>query len=243
MNNPINAIDPDRNEVVWLGFGGAYSRIIKALNRSGVYKAIFSRFLSNQDNVFIQPVNRGYFGMADPRRKANGYNLNLGFNGFLKNGMITADPTFIAKVILHEGLHHKHTMAVAEGNQSNYPTLNRHLQTQKSTNGYEGDHESMAEGNVGTFVKGMMQFDKQYGTTHSNDWYNAMAWFGSLERATDDWQNMDSRIKSTYTGIIQNEQAYMNYLDAKAGGDKAATKSAKGKVNWNLFKKTRIGSK
>ena len=92
----------------------------------------------------------------------------------------------------------------------------------------------------------MQQFDKQNGTTHSKDWYNAMAWFGSLQRATDDWKNMDATTKARYQTIIDNEQNYMGYLDAKATyknnkttANKAAMNTAKGNVDWNLFKKTR----
>ena len=240
-NNPVGAIDPNGEEVVWTGFGGKYSKIIKALIKTGIYKAIFTRFIKNQDNVFIKPSNGEYFGFADPQRTASGYNLFLGKNGFLKNGKLTADPTFIAKVVLHEGLHDRYEMGVDEGNQSKYPTLDRHLQIQSNTNGYEGEHETMAEGNIGIFISGMKQFDEQYGTTHSDDWYNAMAWFGSLQR-TDDWKDMDSQIKAKYTKIIKNETAYMNYLEAKAGGNKTAIKNAKSKVNWNLYNKTRTSS-
>lgn len=37
----------------------------------------------------------------------------------------------------------------------------------------------MAEGNITLFVRGMKEFDKNYGTTHSEDWHKAMAWRGS----------------------------------------------------------------
>nr|WP_317174650.1 RHS repeat-associated core domain-containing protein [Flavobacterium sp. IMCC34852] len=246
MQNPLNVIDPDGREVVWLNWGGNYSKIIKALNRTSTFKTIFTRFIKNQDNVFINPSSGGYFGMAPSARGANGYNIKVGHNGFLKNGMLTADPTMIAKVIMHEGLHSRYHMARAEGNQADYPTLDRHMRMQATTSGYEGDHEAMAEGNIGTLIQGMKEFDSSYGTRHSEDWYNAMAWWGSLSRATDDWKNLDASTKATYTSIQNNEAKYMNYLDAKAtyqgdrsSANKAALRAAKKSVDWKLYHKTR----
>lgn len=73
-----------------------------------------------------------------------------------------------------------------------------------------------------------------------------MAWFGSLQRATDDWKNMDPTKQAKYQTIIDNEQDYMGYLNAKAtymgnksAANKTAMSTAKGKVDWKLFKKTR----
>ena len=102
-NNPINAIDPDGREIVWLNWGGNYSKIIRALNRTGTFNTIFTRFIKNQDNVFITPTSGGYMGYAPSTRGANGYNIHVGNNGFLNGGRLTADPTLIAKVIMHEG--------------------------------------------------------------------------------------------------------------------------------------------
>lgn len=104
----------------------------------------------------------------------------------------------------------------------------------------------MAEGNIGFFVEGMKQFDQASGSQHSNDWYNAMAWYGSLAEATDDWNNMDASTKTKYTNLMKNEEAYMGYLDAQATykSDKTATnKSAmnapKSKVDWNMYNNSR----
>lgn len=140
-------------------------------------------------------------------------------------------------------------MARAEGNLSDYPTLERHYNKQGTTPGYEGDHEAMAEGNISTFVQAMREFDASYGTEHSDYWYNAMAWWGSLSRATDDWKNLDPSLQSKYTSIQNNEWNYMKYLDARATylGDKTkanrqSMNTAKGNVDWNLYKQTRTAT-
>ena len=199
--NPINLIDPDGREIIWLNWGGNYSKIIRALNRTGTFNTIFTRFIKNQDNVFITPTPSSYMGYAPSTRGANGYNIHVGNKGFLNSGRLTADPTLIAKVIMHEGLHSRYHIARAEGNLSDYPTLERHYNKQGTTIGYEGDHEAMAEGNISTFVQGMRGFDASYGTQHSDDWYNAIAWWGSLSRATDDWKDLDPLIQSRYKSI------------------------------------------
>ena len=247
--NPISNIDVDGEKVTWwytLWRHKEFKTLIVNLKKTDVFQTIFKRFIQNQDNVVIKPTARGYFGFADPARKANGYVLDLGFNGFMNGDNLTADPTFIAKVILHEGIHDKNGLVHAEGGDANYPTLDRHMKKQATTPGYEGEHEAMAEGNVNYLVKGMKQFDKANGTGHSGEWYNAMTWFGSLQRATDDWKNMNPTKKANYQSIIDNEQDYMGYLNAKAtymnnktAANKTTMSSAKSNVDWKLFKKTR----
>ena len=76
-NNPLNAIDPDGREIVWLNWGGNYSKIIRALTRTGTFNAIFTRFIKNQENVFITPTSGGYMGYAPSTRGANGYNIHV----------------------------------------------------------------------------------------------------------------------------------------------------------------------
>ena len=251
LGNPINAIDSYGSDVVWAIRNGSYSGIIKALNNTKTYNTIFYRFLKNQDNVTISPSsNRTYYGYAPSLKSNNGYNIYIGNCGFVKNGRLTIDATLLAKVIRHEGLHSKYQLINDEGNLSYYPTLNKHMQLQAEQiakgYSYEGEHETMAEGNIPTFVKGMKEFDANYGTCHSNDWYNAIAWMGSLREASSAWWDLDETTRNKYMLIQRNEQLYMDYLDAKAtyygnktNKNRAAMNRAKQAVNWNLFNQTR----
>lgn len=254
LDNPIFFLDPDGGEVIWhddFKNHKNFKALIDNLSATDTYKTIYKRFLLNQDNVYFKPVpNASYWGYADPIRKANGYDLDLDFAE--EGGWLTVDPTFMAKVILHEGLHHRYEMAVQEGNELNYPTLKKHLdlqrdpsQTSPSGGTYEGEHETMAEGNIGTFVKGMKEFDSNYGTEHSDDWYNAMAYRGSLER-THGFNNLDISTHTKYQSIINNETNYESFLKAnatylqdKTAANKSAMETAKGNVDWNLFNETR----
>ena len=251
LGNPVNAIDSHGSEVVWAIRNGSYSGIIKALNNTKTYNTIFYRFLKNQDNVTISTSsNMTYFGYAPSLRSNNGYNIYIGNNGFVKNGILTIDATILAKVIMHEGLHSKYQLINDEGNLSYYPTLNNHMQVQAERKAkgysYEGEHETMAEGNIQTFVKGMKEFDANYGTCHSNDWYNAIAWMGSLREASTAWWDLDETTRNKYMLIQGNEQLYMDYLEAKAtyignktNKNRAAMNRARQSVNWKLFNQTR----
>ena len=236
----------DTGGIIWMNWHGKYSRIIKALNRVAVYHTIFARFIKQQDNVFITPSDGGYFGMAPEERGKNGYTIYIGNHGFIVNGQLVADPTFIAKVVMHEGLHSRYHMARAEGKLAAYPTVYRHYKIQEKTRNYEGDHQAMAEGNVDTLVQGMIQFDSVYGLSHSKDWYIAIAWWGSLTRATSNWKNMPASVKDKYIRIQQNEQAYMAFLTAKANFltdknelNKSEYNTRKMRVDWSLYTSTR----
>lgn len=249
--NPVNAIDSYGTDVIWSMGKGPYTRIINALINTKTYNVIFYRFIRNQDNVTIIPSSSlDYWGYAPNKRKDNGYNICIGYNGFVNNSSLTADPTFIAKVIMHEGLHSKYQLIKDEGNLSYYPTLNKHMQVQaeQEAKGYQyhGEHETMAEGNIQTFVKGMKEFDANYGTRHSNDWYNAMAWMGSLSEASMAWWDLDVKTRTKYMKIQHNEVMYMYYLNAaaiynvnKTIQNKAAMDRAERLVNWDLYKQTR----
>ena len=260
FSNPVNLIDPDGRDVIW---GAAFLRhknfknFINALSGTQTYNTIFKRFLQNQDNVFINPATgSGYWGWAKSARGTNGYILELKFTD--NGGWLTVDPTFLAKVVLHEGLHHRYNMAQDEGNESDYPTLKRHMDNERDPSKtrsdglgmYHGDHEAMFEGNIGTFIQGMKEFDVAYGTEHSDDWYSAMAYRGSVQVFTNGYAGLDATIKANYEKIIRNEERYEAYLNAnatflqnKTSTNRQAMKTARNNVDWNLWKSTRTKSR
>ncbi|MEP7218158.1 MAG: thrombospondin type 3 repeat-containing protein, partial [Bacteroidota bacterium] len=260
MCNPIIYTDPDGRDVNWavkFQKSKQFTPIIAALKHNDVFKAIFTRFLKNQDNVLVDlfhdpdPYLMAYSG----GKANNSYHLNIAHNGYLSHGYLTIDPTLLAKIILHEGIHLRHMMADDEGKRVDYPVYLNHMMKQYregvDADGnwkYEGDHATMAEGDINSFVKGMKQFDATQGSKHSEDWYNAMAWYGSLQRATDRWKNMDPVKQAKYNVIINNEENYMGYLETlaaykfdKSKANESAMKSAKSNVDWKLFDKTRGG--
>ena len=132
--------------------------------------------------------------------------------------------------------------------RASYPTLDNHMNKQESgkyqngagtLEGYHGQHEAMAEGNIDLFVRGMMQFDKQNGTKHSADWYNAMAWMGSLQAKTNAWNNLPQAQRAMYERIINNEVLYNQHLSAKADGNTQQAQNFYNQINQKLFNETR----
>ena len=225
------------------------NKIITSYKRNSITcknNIIFRRFIANQDNIYISKSNSNkYYGYAPIERSNNARSILIGSNGFVKNGMITIDPTFYAIIILHEGLHQKYQLISDEGKISSYPTLAKHMYNQKTMTNYQGEHESMAEGNIALFVIGMKEFDKNYGSIHSEDWYNAMAWMGSLKDSYA-WYELNQQTRDKYETIINNELRYIAYLEAVATFRGSPNKSNRTKmlnamkdVNWNLYKSTR----
>jgi RHS repeat-associated protein len=260
-NDPISNIDLEGERVTWwftLWRHKQFNVLITNLKKTEVFKTIFKRFIKNQDNLVIKPApGRGYNGMAypkgktsDPLTEANRYVMGIGFDGFRIGDELTADPTLIVKSILHEGLHLRYMMARAEGSTNDYPTLKREMA--RTPNSAQADHEVMGyEASRDYLIKGMKQFDAENKTTHSNDWYDAMIFYGSLTTFNvAAWQNLDPTKKTLYQNIINNEVSYNAYLTAKAqykqnktAVNKTAMDNAKTNVNWTLFKQTRKKSK
>lgn len=260
LNNPIIFIDPDGNEVVWHWMfrnHKNFKSFVEKLSSTDTYNAIFKRFLMNQDNVFIKPAtSSGYWGWANSKRGTNGYDLELAYTE--NGGWLTVDPTFLAKVVLHEGLHHRYNMAQDEGKEADYPTLKKHMDYERDPSktrsdgkkGYHGDHEAMFEGNIETFVQGMKEFDAAYGSEHSDDWYNAMAYRGSVQAFTNGYAGLGASTKTKYENIIRNEQKYEAFLNAnatflqnKTSTNRKAMKTARGNVDWKLWNSTRTKTK
>jgi hypothetical protein len=254
LNNPVIYTDPDGRDVVSIGFNLNLTKFFQSISKTSGYKTIFKRFLGNQDNVYISPDNDpGHYGYGPgtrvkPNGYGEGYELFIGGASYLSNsGDLIVDPTFMAKVLVHEGLHLKWALIEDEGKLAAYPTLKKHMNRQSDptfTNSkggmYHGHHEAMAEGYISVFVETMRDFDAEYGTEHSDDWYNAMAWMGSLSEFSNAYQNLDSSTRTNYNKIIRNETRYNNYLKVKAnGGTSNQIQRAKNKVDWNLFNQTR----
>ncbi len=162
LNNPVIYTDPDGRDVVPIGFNLNLTKFFQSISKTSGYKTIFKRFLGNQDNVFISPDNDpGHYGYGPgtrvkPNGYGEGYELFIGGASYLSNsGDLIVDPTFMAKVLVHEGLHLKWALIEDEGKLAAYPTLKKHMNRQSDptfTNSkggmYHGHHEAMAEGYI-----------------------------------------------------------------------------------------------
>ncbi len=247
LNNPIGFVDPDGQEVIWhssLRNNAQFKIIIQNLTSTDAYKQVYKRFIENQDNVVLTKMwqGDGSFAYSNPNRVMGNLTIEFASENFV-NDKLAMDATFAAKVLLHEGVHQKWRLARDNEGIANYPTLNRN---ENDPNVIEADHETMAAGSIGLFVDGMKQFDAQSGTSHSDDWYNAMAWRGSLQARSLAYQKLDETTRAQYDKISQNETCYEDYLKAKYTYEKRRTSANKtkmegalGKVNQKLFNQTR----
>lgn len=237
FDNPIGFIDPDGNEVIWhssLRNNEQFNALINNFTNTDAYKQVFKRFIENQDNVIFTKKwqGDGSFAFANPNRIPGGFVIEFASENFV-NGKLAMDATFAVKILLHEGKHQKWELARTNEGTGSYPTLNRN---ENDPNVAEAEHETMAEGDIQLFIDGMKQYDALAGTTHSDDWYSAMAWRGSLSRATQKFQDLPKNTKDQYEKLIKNEQAYENYLKAKFKYDAKKTKGNERAMNKALDK-------
>lgn len=267
LNNPIINVDIDGREVFWfqaLTSSKAFSAVIKCLNKSDVFRTVIKRFQENQDNLFFQTYNEVASGITPNRgmkpdnvtpNGLKGYSVYLSSVSLIaNNGDLLVDPTYAAKTVLHEAMHAKYRLIRDNNELNGSPTL-------KNKMGFsdDGEHETMGEGNIQRLVKGMQEFDASNNTKHSAEWYESMAWRGSLmynnggtidnnTGGTEAYKKLDQAKRNRLEEISKNEYAYETYLlrqseykTSNTQKNKNAVKEAKSQVNWKLFKKTRNG--
>jgi RHS repeat-associated protein len=261
LNNPIINIDIDGEEVLWfqpLTTSMGFKKLIKNLNKNDVYLTVIKRFRNNQDNLFFKTTwLSGFYAITPLRGRdadnktpngADGYTVYISTSSLVSNnGDLLVDPTYAAKVLIHEAMHAKFHLIQDNKEITDHPTLQRNMNTQNNNPTFEGEHETMAEGNIPRLIEAMKQFDASSGSKHSNDWYESMAWRGSLMyHKTTQYQQLDAGKRKLLEQIATNEDAYETYLKAKSAyhnvktnANKTAVKAAYNSVDWKLFKKTR----
>jgi hypothetical protein len=121
-----------------------------------------------------------------------------------KSGNIAIDNTFAFMAYLHEGLHAvMFNENKSDPNFNNLPGYKDFILNRASDGGH---HNQMAAFYRNTLIDGMKEFDTQMGTSHSEDWYNAMSWYGL--RGTRAWENFQKKNPEqarTYSTLINTE--------------------------------------
>lgn len=254
------AVQP--NDVI-LGPGLLYNmemrRILSLLKQTPTFKKIAARFLKGHDNLRFDVGKLSEAYASAPVAKVNsdryrGYEVILSNSHAVIYGKrVVMDPTQLVGTMLHETLHHLFQLIKDNGELEHYPNLNRNTTIERVIDGlprsvrptFHGEHESMAEGFIPSLIQCMKEFDQLAGTSHSEDWYEAMAWGGSLE-LTSSWKSMPSPKSNRLKPILKNESRYQYYLAYKALYElshheelKEDMEREKKKVDWALFQKTR----
>ncbi|MET0392034.1 MAG: RHS repeat-associated core domain-containing protein, partial [Chitinophagaceae bacterium] len=180
INNPINFIDPDGKEVLWhssLRKSVEMKTFIEKFTKNSAFKQVYKRFLRNETNVVFTKrwdASPRSYAYADPAVYPHGYSIFINSQHFV-NDKLALDPTLLVSTLIHEGLHDRYELAYRDGRRE-YPTLER-KHTDPSVN--EAEHEVISEPAViKTLTTAMKEFDKESGTEHSEEWYEAIAYMG-----------------------------------------------------------------
>jgi len=222
-DNPVNFIDPDGRAVLpttALKNNMSVYNFFKMAGANSVFKRVMNVFYSNQSNVWVhlEQLKTGGLasGIANVARTESSKSPNnpvgkFGQGRILLNsdmldnsGNIAIDQTFVFMAYLHEGLHAAMFNTYdKDASFSKYPGFKDFVLNRQKDGGH---HNQMAAFYRNTLFDGMKEFDGQMGTTHSEDWYNAMSWYGLREtRSWKDFQKANPTLAQKYSDIILQE--------------------------------------
>lgn len=166
------------------------------------------------------------------------------------------DPAELFETLLHEGVHARAANYGIEGGANaadNYKPTNTEFNQM-------GQHEYMAQrgddaGAIDLLYQGLKNFDNMYGLAHSDEWYIATIFKGSLNK-TMTYQMFSEEFKAKIDKILDNEEVYRKIEkskvlleDARTNGDhataaqhEAALESLRRELDQDLFTETRTAS-
>ncbi len=211
LNNPVKYIDPDGRKVIptnVLLSNTSVSGFLQKAEANSVFRGVMSRFYSNQSNVYIHlaqltrngsPTGKGnvartesYLAQSNPVGKYGQGRIIINSDILNSSGELVGDQTFLFMCLLHEGLHAKMYDTYKKDNFNNFPGYMDFVVSRSKDGGH---HNQMGAFNRQTLIDGMKEFDDQMGTTHSNDWYEAMSWFGLHDSKA--WRSFEKRNPET----------------------------------------------
>ena len=203
-NNPIILKDPDGNAVVptnKLKSNPSVREFFSYVENNSVFRGVMGRFYSNQKTVYIHltqllrddgsPSGRGNIARTEyswnddnPVGKYGMERIILNSDILDKSGNISGDRTFVFNALLHEAIHAKRgDVQQYDLYFSSYPGYKDFIINRSAEGGH---HNQMAIFNRQVLIDGMKEFDSQMGTSHSEEWYEAVSWSGLDE--TSAWR-------------------------------------------------------
>ena len=222
-NNPVKYVDPSGEAVIPtnnLKSNASVYAFFSVAENNSAFKTVMHRFYSNQSNVYIHlsqlmkngsPSGRQNIARTESAKSKNNPVGKYGIERIIinsdildKSGNISGDLTFVFNALLHEGLHAKqYDTRQSDRDFSNYPGYKDFILDRPEEGGH---HNQMGAFNRQLLIDGMKEFDSQMGTSHSNEWYEAISWTGL--RTTTAWKNFKKSnpdLAKRYVKIIQNE--------------------------------------
>lgn len=234
-NNPLVFVDPDGRDVIptnQLRSNTSMNTFFELASENSVWRNVMKSFYDNHNHVWVHvdqikkadgtPTGYTNIAVAQPYSSANNpvgkygqHRIVINSDILNKSGNIGIDQTFLFMSLLHEGDHTRmfERYKQSGGTFSGFPG---HLDF-IGRDSKEGHHNQMGSFNRGMLVDGMKEFDTQMlnsgGTIpdyHTDDWYEAMSWYGLRRtQAWDDFQKSNPDQAATYTNLI-NEQIKRN---------------------------------
>ncbi len=217
--NPIKLLDPDGNAIILtntLKSNSSISFILSVASKNSVFRNVMQNFYSDKSNVYIHlgqlltdgiPSGKGNLARAEraasPDNPVGKYGIGrIVINSDIldKSGNFSGDQTFIFAALLHEGIHAKmHDIYRIDPTFSNYPGYKDFILNRSKDGGH---HNQMAAFNRQTLIDGMKEFDNQMGTSHSDEWYEAISWTGLQNtKAWKDFYKMNPDLGNKYKKI------------------------------------------
>ena len=223
MWNPIKLVDPDGNAVIptsALKSNSSINAIMEYAGNNSVFKKVMRRFYSNQQTVYVHLGQLLKNGIPSGRQNlARTQSANSKENPVAKYGMpriiinsdilnkseeLSGDWTFVFCALLHEGLHAKmYDIRREDRFFEEYPGYKDFIDDRPEDGGH---HNLMAVYNRQLLVEGMKEFDVQTRVSHSEEWYEAISWYGLID--TIAWRYFESTNpeKAMRYRIIQSQE-------------------------------------
>ena len=219
-NNPIILVDPDGRKIIptsQLLVNPSMNAILTTTQQNSVFNKVMKAY-NTSANIYIHleqlkrngiPTGKGNMGKTEPfyvsTNPVSKYGMNriiLNTDVLNNNGGYTGDKTFMFNTLLHEAIHAKmlNILQVDPSfkNHPGYKFFGSHTP--------DGHHEQMALYDRKTLIEGMMEFDQQMGTSHSDEWYEAISWVGlTRTKAWEKFMKDNPEKAENYISIIRSE--------------------------------------
>lgn len=222
--NPVKLVDPDGRAVIptnALKENSSVLMFFRSAEQNSVFRYILRRYYSNQSNVYFHlaqakndngsPTGISVLAQTQPASVKDNPVGKYGIERIIINsdilsnsGYLIGDPTFLFYALMHEGIHARlFDVRQSDHNYSNYPGYRDYLIDRDK----EGNHHNyMGAVCRAMLIKGMKEFDTQYGISHTEDWYEAISWTGLQDsRAWEDFRAANPELAVRYLRI-QNEE-------------------------------------